>query len=125
MVHIYKSQAQIFASHRSQPLKWNAGSGGRSDSGQFDSQGDDPGETSEPVTEAEGSEVGLRKPSDLPTAGMQGVRAGSIDSAAEGRRFRGRREVGGSNNRLGNSIWSVWVSEDDGSTEGRGVAGES
>jgi hypothetical protein len=84
-----------------------------------------PGETSEPVTETEGGEVGLRKPSDLPTAGMQGVRAGSIDSAAGERGFRGRREVGGSNNRLGNSIWSVWVSEDYGSAEGRGVAGES
>ena len=30
-----------------------------------------PGETSEPVTETEGGEVGLRKPSDLPTTGMQ------------------------------------------------------
>jgi len=84
-----------------------------------------PGETSEPVTEAEGGEVGLRKPSDLPTAGMQGVRSGSIDSAAGERGFRGRREVGGPNCCLGHSIWSVWVSEDYGSAEGRGVAGES
>ena len=66
----------------------------------------------------------VRKPSDLPTAGMQGVRAGSIDSAAGERGFRGRREGGGSNNRLGNSIWSVWVSEDYGSAQGRGVASE-
>ena len=83
-----------------------------------------PRETSEPVTEAEGGEVGLRKPSDLPTAGMQGVRAGSIDSAADGKGFRRRREVDGSNHRLGQSLWSVWVSEDYGSAEGRGVAGE-
>jgi hypothetical protein len=68
--------------------------------------------------------VGLRKPSDLPTAGMQGVRAGSIDSTAGERGFRGRREVGDPNHHLGHSIWSVWVSEDDGSVEGRGVAGE-
>ena len=67
----------------------------------------------------------MRKPSDLPTAGMQGVRAGSIDSAAGERGFRGRREIGGSNNRLGHSLWSVWVSEDYNSAEGRGVAGES
>ena len=84
-----------------------------------------PGGTSEPVTEAEGGDLGLQKPSDLPTAGMQGVRAGSIDSAAGERGFRGRREAGGSNNRPGNSIWSVWVSEDYGSAEGRGVPGES
>jgi len=68
--------------------------------------------------------VGLRKPSDLPTAGMQSVRSGSIDSAAGERRFRGRREVGDPNNRLGHSIWSVWVSEGYGSAEGRGVACE-
>ena len=36
-----------------------------------------PGETSEPVTEAEGGDMDLRKPSDLPTAGMQGTGAGS------------------------------------------------
>jgi len=83
-----------------------------------------PGETSEPVTEAEGGEVDLRKPSDLPTAGMQGVRAGSIDSAAVGWGFRGRREVGGSNGRISHSVWSVRVSEDYGSVEGRGVASE-
>jgi hypothetical protein len=83
-----------------------------------------PGETSEPVTEAEGCDLGLRKPSDLPTTGMQGVRAGSIDSAAGERSFRGTRAVGGSNNRLGNSIWLVRVSEDYGSVEGGGVAGE-
>ena len=69
--------------------------------------------------------MGLRKPSDLPTAGMQGAGAGPIDSAAGERRFRGRREGGGSNNCLGNSIWPVWVSEDYGSAEGRGVASES
>jgi len=56
---------------------------------------------------------------------MQGVRAGSIDPAAGERGFRGRREVGGSDHCLGHSIWSVWVSEDHGSAEGRGVAGES
>jgi hypothetical protein len=83
-----------------------------------------PGETSEPVTETEGSDVGLRKPSDFPTAGMQGVRAGSIDAAAGERDFRGRREVGGSNSCFSHSIWSVWVSEDYGSSEGRGVASE-
>ena len=84
-----------------------------------------PGETSEHVTEAEGGEVGLRKPSDLPTAGMQGVRAGSIDSAADERGFRGKRAVGGSNHRLGHSIWSVRVSEDHEIAQGAGVAGES
>ena len=67
----------------------------------------------------------MRKSSDLPTAGMQGTGTGPIDSAASGRRFRGTREVGGSNNCVGHSIWSVWVSEGYGSTEGRGVAGES
>jgi len=67
----------------------------------------------------------LRKPSDLPTAGMQGVRAGSVNAAPGWSRFRRRREAGGSHNRLSHSIWSVWVSEDDGSVEGRGVAGES
>ena len=67
----------------------------------------------------------MRKPSDLTTAGMQGAGAGSIDPAAGGKCFRGTREVGGSNDRLGNSLWSVWVSEDYGSAEGRGVAGES
>jgi len=67
----------------------------------------------------------LRKPSDLPTAGMQGIRAGSIDTAAGWSRFGGRREVGGSNNCLGYSIWSVWVSEDYGFAEGRRVGGES
>jgi len=84
-----------------------------------------PGETSEPVAEAEGSDVGLRKPSNLPTAGVQGVRAGSIDSAAGQRSFRGRREVRGSDNRPGNSVWSVWVSEGYGFAEGRGVESKS
>ena len=65
----------------------------------------------------------MRKPSDLPTAGMQGVRTGSIDSAAGERGFRGRREVGSSNDRLGHAIWSVWVSKDYGSAQGRGVEG--
>src|SRR5512139_1543991 len=83
-----------------------------------------PGETSEPVTETEGGDVGLRKPSDLPTTGMQGVRAGSIDTAPGERCFRGRRKVGESNDYLGHSVWPVWVSEDYGSAEGRGVAGE-
>ncbi len=67
----------------------------------------------------------MRKPSDLPTAGMQGVRAGSIDSEADGRGFSRRREVGGSDNRLDHSLWSVWVSEDYGFVEDRGVASES
>jgi hypothetical protein len=40
------------------------------------------GETSEPVTEAEGGDLGLRMSSDLPTAGMQGAEPGSIHSAA-------------------------------------------
>jgi hypothetical protein len=67
----------------------------------------------------------LRKPSDLPTAGMQGVRASSIDTAPGERRFRGTREAGGSNNRLGHSVWSVWVSEDYGFAEGGWMAGKS
>jgi hypothetical protein len=46
---------------------------------------------------------------------MQGVREGSINTAAGERGFRGRREVGSSDNCFGNSIWSVWVSEDYGS----------
>ena len=66
----------------------------------------------------------MRKPSDLPTAGMQGVRAGPIDTAPGWSRFRGRREVGDTNDRLGHSIWPVWVSEDYGSVEDRRVAGE-
>jgi hypothetical protein len=55
---------------------------------------------------------------------MQGAGAGSIDSAPGDRRFRGTREVGDPNGRTGHSIWSVWVSEDYGSAEGRRVAGE-
>jgi hypothetical protein len=84
-----------------------------------------PGETSEPVTEAEGIDLGLRKPSDLPTAGMQGAEPSPIDTAPGERCFRGRRKVGESNDYLGHSVWPVWVSEDYGSAEGRGVAGES
>jgi hypothetical protein len=81
-------------------------------------------ETSEPAEEAEGGDLGLRKPSDLPTAGMQGVRAGPIDTAPGERRFRGTREVGDTNDRFGYSIWPLWVSEDYGSAQGRGVEGE-
>ena len=55
---------------------------------------------------------------------MQGVRAGPIDTAPGERRFRGRREVGDTNDRLDHSIWPVWVSEDYGPAQGRGVAGE-
>ena len=66
----------------------------------------------------------MRKPSDLPTAGMQGVRAGSINSATRKRGCRGRREVGGSNNLFSHSIWPVWVSEDYDTVEGGGVASE-
>jgi len=84
-----------------------------------------PGETSEPVPEAEGGDLGLRKPSDLPEAGMQSFRAGSINATAGERGFRGRRAVIGSNHRLGHSIWSVRVSEDYEFAQGGGVAGES
>jgi len=55
---------------------------------------------------------------------MQGVRAGPIDTTPGERRFRGTREVGDTNDRLGHSIWPVWVSEDYGSAQGRGVASE-
>jgi hypothetical protein len=66
----------------------------------------------------------LRKPSDLPTAGMQSLRAGSINATAGERGLRGRRAVVGPNNLFGHSIWLVRVSEDYGSVEGGGVAGE-
>lgn len=66
----------------------------------------------------------MRKPSGLPTAGMPGAGAGPIDTAPGERRFRGRREVGDPNCRLGHSIWLVWISEDYGSAQGRRMAGE-
>ena len=55
---------------------------------------------------------------------MQGVGAGSIDSASGQGCFRGRGAFGGSNHFPGYPVWSVWVSKDNGSASSRGVAGE-
>ena len=84
-----------------------------------------PGETSKPVKETQSDNTYHANLACLPTAGMSGARTVSHYPEVFASHWHGRREADWQNNRVGFSVWQIWIQEDHGIAEGGILAGES
>jgi hypothetical protein len=75
------------------------------------------GETPEPGQETPGSGTGMYRAEGVGAESLSGVRASTVNPAAGNGWRSSDGATEGEDNRVGNTIWSIWVSQSGSSVE--------